>query len=393
MTIQRIFLGYWYQRSTLHLAEIHDFLVEGTSPLHLDKAKLKDLRAGLKIQNVDFKVDVLEYVTVQAANDITIKIYEDGLVVLSKQPKNEKVMKSEIEKLTRYFEDQFTPAVAYLFSLGAPVPKELAGIKTVFPYFIVTAGAKEDEMKKLLPDEEGETYFDQSATGLTMLRSQQYFVINAKQNFNNIDGLIEMLIFLKEFKAQLHHYLNLHRTIWENIAEIKEQPTIHGRDVQDQRNKIESYKKTIELIEGRMNQMALYMGSREGIIKNHGWEEYLSDILKFKYENLRHSLDYVKSLWVMTKQYVESAVQVFNEINAQSTKNSVQALTVISSVGVVSGVLNYLQAKNFPQFTLTGVYYFAILVIATWLLNHIISWIYQAISYKINDIKLAKNIK
>ena len=95
----------------------------------------------------------------------------------------------------------------------------------------------------------------------------------------------------------------------------------------------------------------------------------------------------------MTKQYVDSAIQVFSEINAQSTKNSVQALTVITSLGIVNMILSFLGTKQFPQLTTLGIYYFILLVVGTWLLNRIITYVYQVMRYKINDIKLAKNLK
>ncbi len=390
MTIQKIYLGYWYQRTTLHLSEIYDFLNEGKSPLALDKGKLKELQGQLNIDSLEYKVDVLEHIDIHAIGSITIKIYEDGLVVLAK---DHRAIKQDIEALTEYFEKRFSPAIKYLFSLGAPVPKELAGIKDAFPYFIVTHHAKKSEMAELLGDLSQDKYLDMSSGDVEILRGHEYFVLNPDADFKNLDGLIEMLIFFKEFKAQLHHYLNLHRTIWDKIAKIKEQGAIRGKDIQSQRSQLESYKKTIELIGGRINQMGMYMGARENIIKTHGWAEFLTNVLQFKYDNLQHSLDYVKSLWTMTNQYVDSAIQVFNEINALSTKNSVQALTVITSLGIVNTVISFLGTEQYPQLTITGIYYFLLLVLGTWALNKLITYIYQTINYKINDIKIAKNIK
>ncbi len=43
----------------------------------------------------------------------------------------------DIERVKEYYETKLSPALNYIFSLGAPVPKELAGIKNVFPYFVI----------------------------------------------------------------------------------------------------------------------------------------------------------------------------------------------------------------------------------------------------------------
>src|SRR6266536_2910028 len=102
------------------------------------------------------------------------------------------------------------PAIHYLFSIGAPTPKELAGIEHEFPCYVI---------------------------------------INAKTHFTGAEELIETWIYFKEFKSQLHHYMNLHRSIWTQIEAIKEERYIQGRQVKAQRAKLESYKKTIELIE------------------------------------------------------------------------------------------------------------------------------------------------
>jgi uncharacterized membrane protein YhdT len=114
------------------------------------------------------------------------------------------------------------------------------------------------------------------------------------------------------------------------------------------------------------------------------------DVLDFKYQNLESNLEYIKSIWGMTTSYIDSAIQLFSEINEQSTKSSVEALTLISSIGVVSGVISFLQTETYPTFTNTGYIYFALLLIGTIIINRIIRFIFQSIKYKIQDVKLTK---
>lgn len=390
MTIKTIYLGYWYQRTTLHLSEIYDFLKYGTSPLDLNKHKLKELQDKLDIESIELKMDVFEYIHCTAAHGITIKVYEDGLIVLAKDHID---IKKDSTVLTSYFEEQFTPAISYIFSLGAPVPRELAGVKSTPSLFVVTQGATKDSVSNLLTELDEARYFEIKSEGVDFYRGHRYSIVNVTASFKETEHLIEMQIFFKEFKSQLHHYLNLHRTIWEKIAEIKEQKSIKGKQVTQLRNELESYKKTVELIEGRLNQMGLYIGSRENRIKMLGLEQTLNDILQFRYENLKETLSYVKSIWTMTKQYIDSAIQLFNEVNTLATRNSITALTVITTLGVVNMLISLSGTKELPQLTSTGLYYLFLLVLLTWVINKIVTLVFRFARYKLTDIEYKKGLK
>lgn len=387
MQIQKTYLGYWYQRTTLHLSEIYDFLAAGESPLRLDSGKLAELRRDLGLEKVKLTLGVLEVIEVEAHDGIQVKIYEDGLVVLSNDHTS---IESDVEELTSYFEQKFLPAIGYIFSLGAPVPKELANIHTIYPCFIVTKNATSEGVAKLLSDLGEKEYFGTTSGAVELYRGDRFYVVNSKLKPEQTEDVIAMLIFFREFKGQLHHYLNLHREIWEKIDQIKEQRQIRGKLVGTQRATLESYKKTVELIEGRIEQMDVYIETRSAMVKKDKLDSTLSDILEFKYDNLSNSIRYIKSLWSMTKQYLDSAINVFSEINALSTRNSVQALTVISSIGVISGVIGFLSTDTLPSVTRAGLVYFGLLLVGSVIVNRLLQFIYSHIKYKINDVKLTK---
>jgi len=53
MQIERIAVGGWFQRTSLHLSEVYDFLSAAASPLEeLKPAKLAELRAALELRSV-----------------------------------------------------------------------------------------------------------------------------------------------------------------------------------------------------------------------------------------------------------------------------------------------------------------------------------------------------
>ncbi len=62
MKIEKIYIGGWFQRTTLQLSEIYDFVRTAESKLDLDKKKLAKLHVDLDIRDVSYGVDGLEYI-------------------------------------------------------------------------------------------------------------------------------------------------------------------------------------------------------------------------------------------------------------------------------------------------------------------------------------------
>lgn len=388
MTIKAVCLGYWYQRTTLHLSEVYDFLRTGTSPIGLKAEQLQENLADLAIEKLHFEMAELEFVQANCRNGITFRIYEDGLVTISKSFSE---LESDVKILRQYFDQAFLPSINYLFSLGAPIPKELAKMKQTFPIFILTQEATQIDVKQLFDDLKEQQASELKDKETSIYISNDIYVINAPEKIAIYD-LLETLIFVKEFKAQLHHYLNLHRTIWEKIAAIKDKGSIKGREIDNYRNELEGYKKTIELIDGRLNQMGLYLGTREEIIRRESWEQLVAQTLRFKHKNLNHTLQYIEAIWDMTQKYLDSAIKVFEDLAQQSTKDSIQTLTIISSIGVISGLLGYLAMSSTPTFTIFGIIYLLILILAAWLLNKGIRWYFHNLRYGVSGITTNKDL-
>ncbi len=384
-----LYLGYWYQRTSLHLSEVYDFLKYGTSPLNLNKEKLQHLLSEMTLKKVSFTIDILEYIELEAEDNIKIRFYEDGLVVMAKPFHKIEEAKTQ---LSEYYANRFIPAISYLFSLGAPVPKELAKTKSTYTYFLITQHANKEAVDILLKELGEKEYFEFMNEDIAIYRGDTHYVINSNKDFAGIEQLIEMFIFFSEFKAQLHQYLDLHRSVWEKIEKIKEQGAILGRNIEKQRHELESYKKSIELIDGRMEQMGLYISTRSSIVQKSGWGDVLTKVLEFKYENLRHNLDYVKSLWKMTKQYVDSAIQLFNEINQTSTKYAVNVLTIISSVGIVGVILSHLVKTEYPQVSSIGIFYLLLLLSVSFFIHRFTGFIFKSIRYKISNVDYKKEL-
>ena len=264
MKIERVYIGGWFQRTMLQLSEIYDFLREGKSQLKLDSDKLLEFRKNLEIGRLNYGVQGEEYVEFTTALDIKVKIFEDGLIVLNNQNVSEDTLFADIDKLQDYYEKRLSPAFSYLFSLGAPVPKELANIETVYPYFIVMNNANKDEIADMLSRTERQKYFEFVNEKYDVIRGDKYYFINNKTKaIDKIERYIEEQIFIREFKGQMHRYLNIHRTIWEKIDDVKANVNVKGSEIVKFTSKLEGYAKTINLIDGRINQMSTYISTRE----------------------------------------------------------------------------------------------------------------------------------
>lgn len=396
MKIDGIYIGGWFQRTTLQLSEIYDFLKYGKSELALNKKKLLELLNNLDINKdlgTAYHIDGLEFLMYTTNSGISIKIFEDGLITLNKKDITDMVMFKEIDSLAEYYENNLSPAINYLFSLGAPVPKELANIKNVYPYFIVLNKCKNEDIDFLISKTENQKYFEYSNELYDVHRGDKYYFINNKtKNHKNIDRYIEEQIFIREFKAQLHRYLNLHRVIWERIADVKENAVISGKEIIKSSNKIDGYAKTINLIDGRINQMSTYLKTREKLVKDDDKLKESLDLIGYRYETLGNTLTYMKELWKMTNNYVTSARKLFSDLKNDITDSSIRNLTIVTSMGVGASLID-LFTESAPKFSGFGFIYFFILAIVGYGVNSLMRFIANKRKYEINDIEYEKNIK
>lgn len=393
MKIDNLYVGGWFQRTMLQLSEIYDFLRMCKTELALDVEKLQEYRKNLEIGRIEYGVAGEEYILFTTAQNITVKIFEDGLITLNNGNVSNDTLFADIDKVTDYYENKLSPALSYLFSLGAPIPKELAHIETVFPYFIVCDNATKEEMSELLARTEKQKYFEFSNKKYDVIRGDKYYFINNKKtDLPTIERYIEEQIFIREFKGQLHRYLNLHRIIWEKIDIVKENVRVKGSEIVKFTTKLEGYAKTVTLIDGRIKQMSTYISTREKIAKN---DEDLAEFLAisgYRYETLRDTLEYIKHLWDMTKNYVSSAQKLFNGIKQDVTSSSINSLTIVTAMSAGAGLLD-LFTESAPKFEAFGFVYFFILALLGWLATKILSKINSSRKYDVEDIEYDKNIE
>lgn len=380
MQFETLTLGGWYQRTTLHLTEIYDLFARGISKLPLSSEKLTALQSELDLASVTRETDYLEYILAKTNSGIEIKYYEDGLYTLTLKVED---LASQTDLLTKYFEEKFKPATDYIFSLGAPTPKILANLKTDHPLVLTLQSKTPSKLEDKLSKELGPVYSQITSNSLTVYKTPQHIVIATSKANSKVNSLVENQIFFREYKDQLEKYLNSHRIIWEKITDIKERKFIKGDKITLLRSELDAYEKTINLISSRLNQMSTYVKTRASITKNQGLTQYLDQLFQYKFETLTDTHAYIKDVWRMTQDYVNQGLKVISELQAESTKDSIRSLQTITTVGVISGLVAHFTRESFPKFTLTGLKFFAFLVVVTLVSNLIISFISKNLKYKV----------
>ena len=393
MKISNVYIGGWFQRTMLQLTEIYDFLRDCKSQLDLDPEKLQEFRKCLEIGKIDYGVAGEEYIEFTTALNMKVKVFEDGLITVNNTNVSDDTLFADLDKITDYYENKLSPAFNYLFSLGAPVPKELAHIETIYPYFIICDNVTKEDISDLLSRTEKQKYFEFSSEKYDVVRGDKYYFINnKKQSLENIERYIESQVFIREFKGQLHRYLNIHRIIWEKIDNIKDKVNVKGSEIVKFTTKLEGYSKTVNLIDGRINQMSTYISTREKIAKaDPELTEFLA-ISGYRYETLRDTLSYIQYLWDMTQTHLSQAKSLFSEIKSDVTNSSVSNLTVVTSMSAGASLLGLLN-ESLPTINPMGFVYFLILALIGWVSTKVLSFIGKQRKYEVTDVEYDKDIK
>ena len=375
----KITFGGWYQRTSLHLTEVYDFLSKGESRLELSKNKLKEFHKDLNLKFAVKETGNLDFIKAETKNGIEIRYYEDGLYIL--EIKKTKNIESSVKLIRNYFENYFNPAINYLFSLGAPTPKILSDIKEPHQIVITKFDEKHSEFDVL--QKFGKVYSKTTSENVSVYKTPEYIFVVGARNEENLASIVEMQIFFREFKSQLHKYLGIHREIWEEISEIKERKFIKGKDVEFYRVQLEIYKKTIDLINNRINQMPSYARTRASLAKTLDIEKQLLELFQYKFEDLSNTHSYIKEIWSMTKDYVGSAISVLVEVANKSNVSGIKSIQILASIGVFVGIISYLTKDTLPKFSKVGLFYFLILIGAVILIDFLIKFFTKNKKYEL----------
>jgi hypothetical protein len=341
---------------------------------------LVSLRKLLDLESSERVTLEFEYIEFRTRNGVGGKIYEDGLMIISTSDVSDTTKAKE--SLSLYYENSLSKGVSYLFSKGAPIPKELANIPTVLPYMFIVSGESDEDVTSTF-FENGERLHSKVVGKKTSIwKGGATMVLQNPTSEKASMIVVETQIFFREFKVQLERYLSIHRSLWEKIKVILESNKIKGTDIEPLRTELQGYQKTVNLIEARINQMPAYVKTRQKLTVLEG-DEGLVSITSLRFEDLLDTHEYIKHLWSMTKNYLQSALDMLTSLQAESTKTSISSLQLVTTIGVISGLVAYLGKDNFPPVTKFGIFYFVLLLFVTWSINSMISYIFKRRMYTV----------
>lgn len=375
----KVIYGGWHQRTFIHLAEVYEFFNSGSSELGLDQKKLKKYHGALKLKSVKKESENLDYIKAETENGICVKYFEDGLYSLELESDN---INTAQKSLQNYYNDRLNPAISYIFSLGAPTSGKLTDSRS-HPTIILT---EIDSVSKFeFPSDQLGSFdsLEDYENAHIYRLSGKTLVVTEKRE----DQLAYLEIFLDESYHRLRSYLNLHRKVWEDIAEIKSRTAIKGTEVEKLRERLDDYQKITNMVTNRIDQMEIFISSRKILANSMNLNKELNSNFELRFNSLVNTSTYSNKLWKMTDQYLDSAISNIVEIQDKSTVRGLRSLQLVLSISIIASIIGYLSRDALPKVTLPGFVFLILVILIAWAANLGVNRLYQAKKYSLKSDK------
>ncbi len=338
MKYERIYLVTWIQRTTIHLQEMFYFLKGDFSRFnHLDKTVLKKYHTALTLDHVALHEENDFATLVARHGDIEFRAVEDGVLILS-LPATDLLKTREL--LETYYSNILAPALSYLFSKGAPLPKELSNIKEVYPSYLVVRNAKKSEVDALFTKAGDEVELQLTSPDMKIAIGEVLSVVNIISPSMRCNGLFESvlsnIVFLREYEKQLQTYLNMHRLIWDEVSHIRETRSIRYKNFPRVRKDILDFLKTLYFVKARLNQMGDISDARFALLRGDV-EQKLKALHMLRFENVRADQKYLLDMWNMTIEYVNGTLALLESLYQENTQRELNALKFITILTFLTG--------------------------------------------------------
>jgi hypothetical protein len=333
MKVDRVILGTWFQRTNLHLEEFFRFAKHGAAPEGLDPEQVREHRRRMDIKSAVFHEAVMNSVQMECGR-ISASMTEDG-VILAWMTGGD--IKHDGKELHEFHAHRLDPAIRYLFSLGAPLPKEVSRIREEYLLVAFTTFGPKDVASAFQAFDD-DVHSHAVSEGIEVWVGRELALISiegAPFGQAELDGFVRDLVFFREFERQLHSYLRLHREIWDEITGIREARTMRYRDFPAVRGKIMSFQKTLGIVKARLNQMEDILGGRrvgEGKIM----AKVLSGLGMYNFNSLLSSQKYVSHLWEMTADHADDTLELLDTLYQENTQRELNALKFITLITAIT---------------------------------------------------------
>jgi len=332
--IERVYLGTWFPRTSLHLDELYRFLKSGEGIIGLNSQQVRQAHRVLSATNVEYHEEAdfnfLEF----SVNTITITITEDGLIMMG-APFTE--LGQTTAAISNVYQDRLGPALSYIYSRGAPLPKDLGDVKKLYPLIVVLSKAEPSTITDLFLSVNDAPFASVASSDMAIAFGKTMTVCNLRSNIPqaDIEELLRHLILFREFDSQLAEYMNRNRLIWEKISVIRESRTLKYRNFPDIRQQILSYSKTLSFIKARIAQMEDIAEERMLLIEPE-MKKRLHALSMDRFGHIEANQRYISHLNEMTSEYVDGTLHLFEALYQENTQRELGTLKFITLVGVLT---------------------------------------------------------
>lgn len=333
MHIDSIYLGTWLPRTGLHLQEAHAFLrrVEHNDP------ELKTLHDAISPHDIALNESIPLHELTFESEGREITITEDGVILLeNKQTEPLDVARAHLEDI---FTHKIAPLFKRLFGRGAPLPKALKHGKDIYPFYACVRDANEADIDALFAScgERRQSKVQMGNlnlwSGMNMAILEQRGELSPEMPLREV---VLLLIFFREFASQLDLYLNQHRDIWDEMSRVREAKQIRYRDFKNIRSVILQHRKTLAFVEARLEQMEDILDEIDQTLPL-ALRTMMGQNGMDRIPHLRAQKRYIKNLWKMTQEYVDSTENLLESLFQENTQREFRALRLITIIGVIAG--------------------------------------------------------
>lgn len=338
MNIERAYVGTWFPRTFLHLKELFLFFHSKQGIAGLDPKQVRSYWKSLSPTLVELHEEGdFDHLIVRCGH-VDISFTEDGIVLLQSNGMNPK---RALEQLEEFYSSRLGPAVTYLFSRGAPLPKELVNVQEVYPIPLVVKQLSSTEIEEIFREFKDAVISTATSKSVHVCSGEKVIVLNIQkgsrfENQDELEELIRYIVFFREFEAQLARYLELHRELWDRISRIRESGTLRYKDFPAIREEILDFLKTISFVKARLGQMEDIMEEREAIAAD-AFKSDLTAIGMYRFGALKAERGYIQNLWLMTEEYIKGTLTLLDSLFSENTQRELQALKMVTVVAAVTG--------------------------------------------------------
>ncbi len=339
MILERAYFGAWLPRTMIHLEEVYDFLRFGRASDDLDAREIREHHARLALSHVQF-VDNDDYNIIEADCDgIGVTITEDGVILLE-------ITVTEVirdtERIEKFYTTRLGPALAYLFSRGAPLPISLGEVQEIYPRIVVGRNISTTQAEQIFTTIADTLLATRQANGYRVMFGHISEIIDISGTRKSaslaltIKELVCYTVFIRGFSQLLTQYLATHRSIWEKVTRVREKEIIRNKDFTKLRMQTLDTLATISFVQARMKQMGNILHARERITPPH-IQQLLHTLGFSRYEALEATLDYTKNLWQMTADYVNDTMSLLESVQEENSQRELRILQLATVGSVIVG--------------------------------------------------------